>query len=81
MEKEPVINENVKVLGALLLGAAIGAGLGILFAPDKGSETRKKILETGEGVKDDLADKINELVEEVKQKFEVAVADINNTKN
>lgn len=28
---------------ALITGAAIGAGVGILFAPDKGEETRKKI--------------------------------------
>ena len=30
-----------KTVGALLGGAAIGAGLGILFAPKSGVETRK----------------------------------------
>ena len=35
-------NSTVRVLGALFLGAAIGGVLGILFAPEKGSETRKR---------------------------------------
>ena len=32
-------------VGKFIAGAAIGAGLGILFAPKKGSETRKKLKE------------------------------------
>ena len=35
-----------KVLLGVLAGVAVGATLGILFAPDKGSETRKKISQT-----------------------------------
>ena len=31
---------------ALLIGAAIGVGVGILFAPDKGTTTRQKIKDT-----------------------------------
>lgn len=42
--------------GGLLKGIIIGAGLGLLFAPKKGSETRK-----------DLLKKINELAEKVKE--------------
>lgn len=70
MEKDVSSNGNAKLIGALLVGAAIGAGLGILFAPDKGSETRKKIMRKGEDIQDDLTDKFNEFIEEMKEKFE-----------
>ena len=55
-------NANGKAIGALLIGAAIGGALGILFAPDKGSITRKKILSSGEELKDSLKEKVGELV-------------------
>ena len=48
--------EKKSGLGKFLAGAAIGAGLGILFAPKKGSETRA-----------DLKAKIEELVKQVKK--------------
>ena len=41
------IMSNSKVLVGFLVGAAVGGALGLLLAPDKGSETRKKIIETG----------------------------------
>lgn len=49
-----------KVLGALLLGAAVGVGIGILLAPEKGSETRKKILDGSKDLTDQLKEKFNE---------------------
>lgn len=39
---------------ALLTGAAIGAGLGLLYAPDSGEETRKKLGENARRTQDDL---------------------------
>jgi gas vesicle protein len=64
-------NENGKLIGALLLGAAIGGTLGILFAPDKGIETRKKLSVKGEHLTDALKDKFNELLEEAKDEVKL----------
>ena len=52
--------------GKFLAGAAIGVGLGVLFAPKAGSETRKELKEK----MDELVKKIKEInVEEVKDSF------------
>ena len=58
-----------KTLVGFLAGAAIGAALGILFAPDKGTETRRKIAKQSNDLADDLKDKFTDLVDGVKEKF------------
>jgi gas vesicle protein len=62
------------VLGALA-GLAIGASLGILFAPDKGSDTRKKIARKGNGYAHELGDKFNEFVDTMTGKFDTIMED------
>ena len=37
-------HDTKKIIGALLIGTIVGAAVGILFAPAKGTETRKTIL-------------------------------------
>lgn len=64
-------NDTGKVLGALLLGAVIGGTLGILFAPDKGSETRRKISAKGTDLSDGVRDKFNDLLDELKTDIEM----------
>jgi gas vesicle protein len=59
------MNDNTKVVVALLAGLAAGAALGLLFAPEKGSETRDKLSQSlkdlGDSIKDKAADEINNL--------------------
>ncbi len=67
-----------KVLLGVLAGVAAGALLGILFAPEKGSTTRKKIVSKGEEYVDDLKDKFGEFVDKVAGKFEAAKEEMKN---
>lgn len=66
--------EKKSGLGKFIAGAAIGAGLGILFAPRKGSETRAqlkaKMSELVAQIKnidiDEVKEEFNKNVEEIK---------------
>jgi gas vesicle protein len=59
-------NNNAKLIGALLVGATVGAALGVLFAPGKGSETRKKLMTRGEDATDNIKEKLNDFYERSK---------------
>lgn len=62
-----------KILLGILAGTAAGALIGILFAPDKGVNTRKKIVSKGEEYAEDLKDKFGEFVDNVAEKYESTV--------
>lgn len=60
-------------LGKFIAGVAIGAGLGVLFAPKKGSETRAELKAKME----ELYKKAKELkMEDVKENIEIKIAEI-----
>lgn len=66
------MNKTGKILTTFVALATAGAIVGMLFAPDKGSKTRRKIKEQGRKVVDDVQynfrkgkEKFNELKEEI----------------
>lgn len=69
-------NNTGNSLLAVLVGAAIGVGVGVLFAPEKGSKTRKKIKEGLDDTKENLKHKMDEASDQFKTKFSGAKYDL-----
>ncbi|HEX2974333.1 MAG TPA: YtxH domain-containing protein [Bacteroidales bacterium] len=72
------------LVAGIAAGAAAGAAMGILYAPDKGTETRRKLSQRGEELRDNLKQKFegvkedaNDLLEKGKSKMYEAKNDIN----
>jgi len=65
-----------KVLLGLLTGVAVGAALGILFAPDKGWNTRKRISKKAEDLTNDLREKFDEFIDMVSVKVDEAKSNV-----
>ncbi len=61
--KFTIMSRGKIILGALA-GLAAGALIGILFAPEKGTSTRKKIVNKGEEYVDNLKDKISNIMKD-----------------
>lgn len=61
-----------RIAGALVIGTvigtAIGGAIGVLFAPDKGSNTRKKLMTDA-----------NEFAKDLKEKVKKEAAELNHT--
>lgn len=61
---------------SLLLGLAAGAAIGILYAPDKGKNTREKVKRAAAGNLDDLQEGAENLEAEVEDKAQEAKEDM-----
>ena len=68
---------NGKVLLGVLAGVAAGATLGILFAPDSGVNTRKKIMKKGEDYADNLKGQFNQLTASLNEEVDGFKEEIN----
>ena len=63
--------KGLNVLAAFLGGAVIGAAVGILFAPEKGEDTRQKIADIlrKKGIRlnrNEMEDLVDEIASEIK---------------
>ena len=70
-----------KVVLGTLAGLAIGAIAGILLAPEKGSKTRRQIMDKVESTKKDaqeMADKGKAKYDDAKKEMKNGVSDIKN---
>lgn len=62
--------KNKNVLLAVLAGVAAGALIGVLVAPRKGANTRKKLAEQGEDYFDALKDKYSDMLDRLNEKLD-----------
>lgn len=60
------MGDTSKIILAALTGAVVGAGVALLLAPLSGEDTRGKIGDKFNDVKDSLAEKGQEALEKVK---------------
>jgi gas vesicle protein len=67
--KKTIMSTGKVVLGALA-GLAIGAIAGILFAPEKGSVTRRQIMDKGDEYVDGVKSKFDDVRDSLTNKYE-----------
>jgi gas vesicle protein len=56
----------VGFVAGLICGAAIGAGIALVLAPDSGKKTRKRIQRAATDLKETAADRWDDVAEDVK---------------
>ncbi len=61
-------------LSGLICGAAIGAGVALLMAPDSGKKTRKRIHRAAEDLRDTASDRWDDISDEVREKVDEALS-------
>jgi len=68
-KNKSIMNSGKIVLG-ILASIGVGALIGIVFAPQKGSKTRRKIMYKGEGYLEDFKDKFEDFLSDAAGRIE-----------
>ncbi|WP_340065661.1 YtxH domain-containing protein [Ascidiimonas aurantiaca] len=70
------MSNNTNIVLGVLAGTAIGATLGILFAPEKGSVTRKKISDQARKTTHEIGEKANQIKDAIIENVETQKASL-----
>ncbi|HMH34862.1 MAG TPA: YtxH domain-containing protein [Puia sp.] len=61
---------NKKFIAGILAGIGAGAILALMFAPEKGSRTRKKIFRKGQSLAENLKENFTEFIDQTAAKLD-----------
>ena len=61
---------SAQLIGAMLIGVAVGAIGGVLFAPEKGKKTRKKIVKGAQEATNNFKNSIQEQINTLRSEAE-----------
>jgi gas vesicle protein len=76
IKNKNIMNSNTKMLLGIIAAGAVGVAIGMLLAPEKGSDLRKSLKET----LGDLGEKVTDLIAEGKEKLMDVAGDVNTIK-
>lgn len=65
--------KSYKIVLGVAAGLATGLLLGMLFAPHKGTRTRRRIVRAGSQMGDDLKEKVDAAIDKVHEKYDDAI--------
>jgi gas vesicle protein len=71
-----VVERDGNGVGAFILGALLGAGIALLFAPKSGEETQRELKEKALRLRDAAEERIREMQQQVEEKLDQARTEV-----
>ena len=68
--KTEIMSTGKNLVIGIAAGVAVGAILGVLFAPDKGSETRHKIASKSADAVQGVKQKVTSVMDQIAERFQ-----------